>query len=94
VDTALRTEDIAAILTSQGVSRLLVIVDTCYAATSTTAMVLGMADRLRPTGSRMRRPTVVSRWHSRSSRRRGRGNWPTRVGSPARSRRRSAITDE
>lgn len=47
VDTALRTEDIAAILTSQGVRRLLVIVDTCYAATGTTAMVRVMADRLR-----------------------------------------------
>lgn len=47
LDTALRTEDIAAILTSQGVRRLLVIVDTCYAEDGTARAVRRMAELLR-----------------------------------------------
>ncbi|MEU7528055.1 caspase family protein [Saccharothrix sp. NPDC042600] len=47
MDTALRTEDIAMILTSHGVRRLLIIVDTCYAAAGTVESVRRMAELLR-----------------------------------------------
>lgn len=46
VATALRTEDIATILTSQGVRRLLVIVDTCYAEQGGSDAVRRMAEYL------------------------------------------------
>ena len=47
LDTALRTDDIAAILFDRGIRRLLVIVDTCYAEDGTQQTVRQIAKLLR-----------------------------------------------